>query len=102
VNDYELRCSLRVRHWPVQYIASSCHGLIRRALEVRATEGEGSDLLDTPSKWPSIVCRQKRESGQKLRNAGGFLVSFIKDEAVRRRLFSAEHENSTIAGLPPA
>lgn len=68
--------------------------LIRRALELRATEGEGRDVLDT-IEIAVEVCRHKRESGQKLRNAGGFLVSFIKEEAVRRRLFSVEQENST-------
>jgi hypothetical protein len=65
--------------------------LIRRALELHATEGEGRDLLDT-TEMAIDVCRQKRESGQKLRNAGGFLVSFIKDEAIRRRLFSEDQE----------
>jgi hypothetical protein len=70
--------------------------LIRRALELRATEGEGRDLLDTVE-MAIDVCRQKRESGQKLRNAGGFLVSFIKDEAVRRRLFSEDQENAAKA-----
>jgi hypothetical protein len=71
--------------------------LIRRALELRATDGDGRDLLDT-IEMAIDVCRQKRESGQKLRNAGGFLVSFVKDEAVRRRLVSLEHENSTKLG----
>lgn len=66
--------------------------LVKRALELGAAEGEGRDLLDT-IEMAVDVCRQKRESGQKLRNAGGFLVSFIKDEAVRRRSFSIEHEN---------
>ena len=47
------------------------------------------------------VCRQKRESGQKLRNAGGFLVSFIKDEAVRRRLFSEDQENASLETRSP-
>jgi hypothetical protein len=67
--------------------------LIRRALELRATEGEGRDLLDT-IEMAIDVCRQKRESGQKLRNAGGFLVSFVKDEAVRRRSFNQDQESS--------
>ena len=68
---------------------------------MRATEGEGRDLLDT-IEMAIDVCRRKRESGQKLRNAGGFLVSFIKDEAIRRRLFSVEHENLTKVTLPAA
>src|SRR5580704_2226937 len=70
--------------------------LIRRALELRATEGEGRDILDT-IEMAIDMCRQKRESGQKLRNAGGFLVSFIKDEAVRRRLVSEDQENNAKA-----
>jgi hypothetical protein len=65
--------------------------LIRRALEARAGNGEGRDLIDI-IEMAVDMCRQKRESGQKLRNAGGFLVSFIKDEAVRRRLISEDQE----------
>ena len=68
--------------------------LIRRALELCASEGEGRDLLDT-IEMAVDVCRHKRESGQNLRNAGGFLVSFVKDEAVRRRLVSEEQETMT-------
>jgi len=63
--------------------------LVRRALELHASEGEGRDLLDT-IEMAVEICRQKRESGQKLRNAGGLLVSFVKDEAVRRRLANAQ------------
>lgn len=81
-------------HEVLPHVAMS---LVRRALELRATEGEGRDLLDT-IEMAIDVCRQKRDSGQNLRNAGGFLVSFIKDEAIRRRLFSVEHENSTKLG----
>ena len=71
--------------------------LVRRALEVGASDGEGRDLLDT-IEMATAVCRQKRESGQKLRNAGGFLVSFVKEETIRRRLFDVEHENSIKQG----
>ena len=79
-------------HEVLPHVAMS---LVRRALELHAdAKGKGRDLLDT-IEMAIDVCRQKRESGQKLRNAGGFLVSFIKDEAVRRRLFSAEHETAT-------
>lgn len=76
-------------HEVLPHVAMS---LVKRALELGAAEGEGRDLLDT-IEMAVDVCRRKRESGQKLRNAGGFLVSFIKDEAVRRRSFSVEHEN---------
>jgi hypothetical protein len=85
---------LMKEHEVLPHVAMS---LVRRALEANATDGEGRDLLDT-IEMAIEVCRQKRESGQNLRNAGGFLVSFIKDEAVRRRLFSLEHENSTRLG----
>src|SRR3984957_15932983 len=80
-----------------EVLAHVAMSLVRRALELHATEGEGRDLLDT-IEMAIDVCRHKRESGQKLRNSGGFLVSFIKDEAVRRRLFSTEHEQATKQG----
>jgi hypothetical protein len=67
--------------------------LVRRALELRATDGDGRDLLDT-IEIAIDVCRKKRESGQKLRNAGGLLVSCVKDEAARRRLISADQEQN--------
>ena len=70
--------------------------LIRRALELRATEGEGRDLLDS-IEMAIDVCRQKRESGQKLRNTGGLLVSFVKDPAVRRKSMSEEQEDAAKA-----
>jgi hypothetical protein len=68
----------------MQYVAV---GLIRTALEE-----SDSDLLD----WCEIaveVCRQKQEGGQKLRNAGGFIVKLIKDSEARRKSVSesAEH-----------
>jgi hypothetical protein len=71
--------------------------LIRRALELRTTDTanpeSGRDLLDT-IEIAIDVCRQKRESGQKLRNMAGFLVSFIKDESARRRVFSEDQETA--------
>jgi hypothetical protein len=82
-------------HEVLPHVAMS---LVRRALELHATEGEGRELLDT-IEMAIDVCRQKRESGQKLRNAAGFLVSFIKDETIRRRLFSIEHETATKLGF---
>jgi hypothetical protein len=71
-------------------------GLIRRSLESRASEGEGRDLLDT-IEIAIDICRRKREAGQKLRNAGGFLVSLIKEESVRRRLISEDQETAAKA-----
>ncbi len=67
--------------------------IIRRALELGASGFEGRDLLD----WCEIalnVCRQKKRSGQLLKNAGGFLIKIIKDESSRRRLVSEETENA--------
>jgi len=78
-------------HEVLPHVAMS---LIRRALELHATEGEGRDLLDT-IEMAIDVCRQKRDSGHKLRNAPGFLVSFIKDETVRRRLITEDQEIAT-------
>jgi hypothetical protein len=78
-------------HEVLPHVAMS---LIRRALDLRSGEGDGRDLLDT-IEMAVEVCRQKRESGQKLRNAGGFLVSFVKDEAARRRVISKEQEAAT-------
>jgi len=70
--------------------------LVRRALESHPADGDGRDLLDT-IEIAIDMCRLKRESGQKLRNAGGFLVSLVKDVAVRRRLFSEDQESNARA-----
>ncbi len=69
----------------MQYVAV---GLIRTALQSSDT-----DLLD----WCEIsveVCRQKQEGGQKLRNAGGFIVKLIKDPESRRKSVSEGAEVS--------
>jgi len=57
-----------------------------------ATVGEGRDLLD----WCEIavhLCRQKRRTGQNLRNSAGLIVKIIKDPATRSRIVSPELES---------
>jgi hypothetical protein len=65
--------------------------LIRSALELGPAAGAGRDLLD----WCEIaieVCRQKKRSGQTLKNSAGLLIKIIKDVEGRRRLVSEELE----------
>jgi hypothetical protein len=65
--------------------------IVRSALDLGSYSPEGADLLD----WCEIavhVCRQKKRSGQNLRNAAGLLVKIIKDPATRSRVVSAELE----------
>jgi len=77
-------------HEVLPHVAMS---LVRRALEGRGTD-EGRELMDT-IEMAVEVCRQKRDAGQKLRNTGGFVVSFVKDEAARRRLMTKDQETAT-------
>ena len=70
------------------HVASS---IVRGALEMGAGTAEGRELLD----WCEIaihVCRQKKRSGQALRNSAGLLVKIIKDPATRSRVVSDELE----------
>jgi len=63
----------------MQHVAVS---LVRSALADEA--GDNGELLD----WCEMaveICRQKQEGGQKLRNAGGFIVKIVKDPAARRK-----------------
>jgi hypothetical protein len=67
--------------------------VVRNALDMGATTEEGRDLLD----WCEIaieICRQKRRSGQALKNSAGLLIKMIKDPALRSRIVSAEAEKS--------
>jgi len=66
---------------------------IARALDLGAASGEGRELLD----WCEMaveICRQKKCTGQHLRNGAGLLVKIIKDPASRRRFFDEEMEAS--------
>ena len=65
--------------------------IVRSVLDAGATTTEGRELLD----WCEIavhVCRQKKRSGQTLRNSAGLLVKIIKDPATRSRVVSPELE----------
>jgi hypothetical protein len=65
--------------------------IVRSALEMGATSLEGGDLLD----WCEIaihICRQKRRTGQNLRNGAGLIVKIVKDPAARSRIVSPELE----------
>lgn len=65
--------------------------LIRTVLDTGASTQEGRDLLD----WCEIAvetCRQKKRSGQALKNAPGLLIKIIKDPASRSRIVPQETE----------
>jgi hypothetical protein len=67
--------------------------IVRNALDVGAATEEGRDLLD----WCEIaieICRQKRRSGQALKNSAGLLIKMIKDPVLRSRIVSAEAEKA--------
>ena len=64
---------------------------VARALDSGAAAGEGREVLD----WCEMaleICRQKKRSGQNLKNAAGLLVKIVKDPATRRRFFDEETE----------
>jgi hypothetical protein len=65
--------------------------IIRNAMDMGTVSREGAELLD----WCEIavqVCRQKKRSGQNLRNSAGLLVKIIKDPATRSRVVTPEQE----------
>ena len=65
--------------------------IIRNALDLGAASPQGRDLLD----WCEIaieVCRQKKRSGQTLKNAAGLLIKIIKDPVLRGRTVTEEAE----------
>jgi hypothetical protein len=67
--------------------------VIRNVLDMGAATQEGRDLLD----WCEMAietCRQKKRSGQVLKNSAGLLIKIVKDPAVRSRIISAETEKS--------
>jgi hypothetical protein len=67
--------------------------LIRNALDAGPDLPEGRDLLD----WCEIaveVCRQKKRSGQSLKNAAGLIIKVIKDPESRIRIIPEEVERS--------
>jgi hypothetical protein len=67
--------------------------LIRNALDAGPDSPEGRDLLD----WCEIaveICRQKKRSGQSLKNAAGLIIKIIKDPESRSRIIPEEVEHS--------
>jgi hypothetical protein len=67
--------------------------VVRNALDLGAATEQGRDLLD----WCEIaieICRQKRRSGQALKNSAGLLIKIIKDPALRSRIVSVEAEKA--------
>ena len=67
--------------------------IVRNALDAGLSSSEAAEQFD----WCEIavhVCRQKRRSGQNLRNSAGLLVKIIKDPETRSRVVSAEQERT--------
>jgi hypothetical protein len=67
--------------------------VVRTALDKGVASAEARELLD----WCEIalqVCRDKKRSGQKLRNAAGLIVKIIKDPETRERVVGPEMEAS--------
>lgn len=65
--------------------------IVRTALDLGAAEPQGRDLLD----WCEIAletCRQKKRSGQALKNSAGLIIKIIKDPIARSRIVSEEAE----------
>ena len=72
--------------------------LIRGALDQGVNAGPGRDLLD----WCEIalhVCRQKKRSGQALKNAAGLLVKIVKDPPARERIVGEALEQTLKEGF---
>jgi hypothetical protein len=70
--------------------------IIRGALEGGPASPESTEVLD----WCEIalhVCRQKKRSGQALRNSPGLIVKIIKDRETRSRAVSPETEEALMA-----
>lgn len=67
-------------------------GLVRRALD-QGDSDEGRELLDG-CEIAVEICRQKRKSGQALKNPAGLLIKIAKDPDARRRLVKPEMENA--------
>jgi hypothetical protein len=72
--------------------------IVRSALEAGVATAESTELLD----WTEIavhVCRQKKRSGQALRNSAGLIVKIIKDRETRNRAVPAELEESLMGSF---
>ena len=67
--------------------------LIRTALDQGGSTSAGRELLD----WCEIAletCRQKKRSGQVLKNSAGLIIKIIKDPDSRRRIINEDAERS--------
>jgi hypothetical protein len=77
-----------VEHEVLPYVAQS---FIRKALDdAREQQREQLDWCEIAIE----VCRQKRQSGQKLRNPAGLLIKIVRDPESRSRLVPKELEVS--------
>ena len=72
--------------------------IVRSALDLGASTSEGRDLLD----WCEIAletCRQKKRSGQALKNAPGLLIKIVKDTEARNRIIPEETQRALREGF---
>lgn len=66
-------------------------GHLKEAIEKGVHSTEGREIID----WSEIaveVCREKKRSGQSLRNPAGLLVKILKDSESRRRFVDQDRE----------
>ena len=71
--------------------------ILRKALEASAP-GERRDLLDA-CELAIQICRDKKASGQTLRNPAGLIVKLVKDSEARRRLVPQHVEHAAKASF---
>ena len=67
--------------------------VIRNALDLGGSTPEGREALD----WCEIAvetCRQKKRTGQALKNSAGLLIKIIKDPSLRGRIVTEEAEKA--------
>jgi len=67
--------------------------LVRQALDSGVGTPEGLDMLDL-CEIAVDLCSRKRRAGQALKNAGGWIVSYVKDVDFRRRAIHEQEEQS--------
>jgi hypothetical protein len=72
--------------------------IVRGPLENGAASQEATEVLDV-CEMALHVCRQKRRSGQALRNSAGLLVKIIKDAETRQRALPQELEENLRAAF---
>jgi hypothetical protein len=67
--------------------------LVRNALDLGPATPEGREVLDG-CEIALEVCRQKKRSGQALKNAAGLLIKIIKDPSARSRIVPQDIERT--------